>query len=139
MLSGASSPCFVLFQILLLFLQHLSQVRVWLDKLHEKFFRILIRIALNSEEFERYCLPVHNFSPLSLYPGFVLQQMYLIALLAYRFCCQYKIACWWLLNYRKKRKGYEDDDYVSKKSKHEEVCSPKVNFKLSLLYILVQP
>ncbi|XP_059550139.1 cyclin-H isoform X7 [Myotis daubentonii] len=26
----------------------------------------------------------------------------------------------------KKRKGYEDDDYVSKKSKHEEVCSPKV-------------
>ncbi|KAF3821817.1 hypothetical protein GH733_009859 [Mirounga leonina] len=25
----------------------------------------------------------------------------------------------------KKRKGYEDDDYVSKKPKHEEVCSPK--------------
>lgn len=33
-------------------------------------------------------------------------------------------------NYRKKRKGYEDDDYVSKKSKHEEVCSPKVSIIL---------
>ncbi|XP_008974612.1 cyclin-H isoform X1 [Pan paniscus] len=38
----------------------------------------------------------------------------------------------------KKRKGYEDDDYVSKKSKHEEVCfTPKMNSKLFLLYILV--
>lgn len=35
-----------------------------------------------------------------------------------------------LPNYRKKRKGYEDDDYVSKKSKHEEVCSPKVSLIL---------
>uniref|UniRef100_A0A2I3GRZ9 Cyclin-H n=1 Tax=Nomascus leucogenys TaxID=61853 RepID=A0A2I3GRZ9_NOMLE len=38
----------------------------------------------------------------------------------------------------KKRKGYEDDDYVSKKSKHEEVCfTPKMNSKSFLLYILV--
>lgn len=116
---------------------NVSQVRVWLDKLHEKYcFWTVTRIALNSKSNLKESFPIWIFH---LFPFIqALFSKFISHSLANLFCCPYQIAYWWLLNCRKKRKGYEDDDYVSKKSKHEEVCSPKGKCKL-LLYILVQP
>lgn len=136
MLTGTRAPCCP-FRLFLLSLQSLTH-EFHLTGSMKNFTKILVRIALNIK------IDMKDTIFLSIIDLFPFMQALFFSIpftslpsLVDSFCYQYWSAYWWLLNYRKKRKGYEDDDYVSKKPKHEEVCSPKVNFKLFLLCNLV--